>query len=81
MFHTCNLRRGLTMAQYLSADRAVSVKTDTPMLMSLADSETLHTTTPHGHDSTVYRIEVKGMTVMMTSRSAKASEKMYLKKK
>lgn len=50
---TWSFLRGLTMAQYRSADRAVRVKTDTPMEMSLAVSDSLHTIVPHGQDSRV----------------------------
>lgn len=42
------------MAQYLSADSAVNVKTETPIEISLAHSVTLHKVFPHGHDSNVY---------------------------
>lgn len=77
---TCNRLSGLTTAQYLSTDKAVRVNTETPMEMFLDISDTLHTQTPHGHDSTVYRIEVNGTQVKITRRSANAREKMYLKK-
>lgn len=69
------------MAKYLSADKAVRVNTDTPMLTSFAASDTRQTVAPQGHDSTVYTIEVKGTHVMITRRSAKASERMYLELK
>lgn len=67
------------MAQYLSAERAVRVNTDTPIEISLAVSDNLHTNVPQGQDSRVYTKDVKGTQVMMTSKSASANEKMYLK--
>lgn len=69
------------MAKNLSADNAVSVKIDTPMDMSLAVSEILQISSPHGHDSMVYTIDVKGTLVIRTRRSANANERIYLKKK
>lgn len=66
------------MAQYLSAERAVMVKTETPIEMFLAVSDNLQTATPHGHDSKVYNTEVKGTQVTITSRSASAKDRMYL---
>lgn len=77
--YTCNFRNGLTMAQYRSADRAVKVKTDTPMDTSFADSVMRHNNAPHGHDSSVYTIEANGTHIKITSKSANASENMYLK--
>jgi len=44
---------GSTIAKYLSAERAVRVKTLTPMDRSLINSENLQTTTPYGQLSTV----------------------------
>lgn len=44
-------RIGFTMAQYLSALRAVSVNTDTPIDTSFANSDTLQMSSPYGHDS------------------------------
>ena len=44
-------RIGFTMAQYLSALRAVSVNTETPIDTSLAHSDTLHISSPYGQDS------------------------------
>ena len=38
---------------YLSADKAVSVKTETPIDTSLAHSESLQTAKPQGQDSIV----------------------------
>lgn len=70
--------KGSTIAKYLSADRAVRVNTDTPILTSLAASDTLQTVSPHGQDSTVYTIDVNGTQVMMTRRSARAKERIYL---
>lgn len=70
---------GSTMAKNRSADKAVKVKTDTPTDISLAVSETLQINSPHGHDSTVYTTEVKGTLVIITNKSAKARDKMYLK--
>lgn len=48
------------------------------MLTSLAASETRQTVEPHGQDSSVYTIDVKGTQVMITRRSANASDKIYL---
>lgn len=75
---TCSLRSGLTMAMYRSTDSAASVNTDTPMDTSLANSLTAHMTPPHGHDSSVYTSEASGTQITITSRSALASEAMYL---
>lgn len=66
------------MAQYLSADKAVNVKTDTPMERLFTVSDNLHMPTPQGQYSTVYKIEVKGTQVNITKRSASAKDKMYL---
>lgn len=41
------------MAQYLSADNAVKVNTDTPIDISFAHSVIRHNAEPHGHDSKV----------------------------
>lgn len=76
----CNFLNGSTIAKYLSAESAVRVNTDTPMLTSFALSDTLQTVSPHGHDSKVYTIDVNGTQVMMTRRSARARERMYLEK-
>lgn len=77
---TCNLRNGFTMAQYRSTDSAVNVKTETPMEISLADSVMRHSQLPHGHDSNVYTNDASGTQMMMTNRSASASENMYLER-
>lgn len=69
------------MAQYLSADRAVNVNTDTPMLTSLAVSDILQISSPQGQDSSVYMTETNGTQMRITNRSASAKEKMYLTKK
>lgn len=44
-------RNGFTMAQYLSALRAVSVNTETPIDISLAHSDTLQISSPNGQES------------------------------
>lgn len=75
---TCNFRKGLTIAQYRSADSAVSVKTDTPIETSFADSVIRHNIAPHGHDSNVYTIDASGTQIKITNRSASANEKIYL---
>ena len=69
---------GSIMAKYRSADRAVNVKTDTPMETSLINSENLQTSRPYGQDSTVYTVEVKGTQKRMTSRSPTAKLQIYL---
>lgn len=51
---------------HLSAAKAVRVKTETPMEMSLAHSESLQTARPQGQDSIVYRIDVNGTQVTIT---------------
>jgi hypothetical protein len=66
------------MAKYLSADRAVRVNTDTPMLRSLMNSENLQTNSPYGQDSIVYRVDVKGTQKRMTQRSPTAKDTIYL---
>lgn len=50
------------------------------MLTSLAVSDTLQTVAPHGHDSSVYTMEVNGTHVIMTRRSASARDRMYLER-
>lgn len=64
------------MAKKRSAERAVNVNTDTPMENSLPVSESLQMSSPHGHDSTVYTVDVKGTVVTITRRSAMAKERM-----
>lgn len=76
----CSFLNGSTIAKYLSAESAVRVNTDTPILTSLAASDTLQTVSPQGQDSKVYTIDVNGTQVMMTRRSARARESMYLEK-
>lgn len=75
----CSFLNGSTIAKYRSADSAVSVNTDTPILTSFAASDTRQTVAPHGQDSTVYTMDVNGTHVMITRRSASARERMYLK--
>lgn len=41
------------MAKNLSAERAVNVKTETPTEISLTHSDTLHSTSPKGHESKI----------------------------
>lgn len=48
---TCNFRMGSTIAKNLSAERAVNVKTDTPIEMSFAHSDNLHSKSPKGQES------------------------------
>jgi hypothetical protein len=45
-FLPCNFLIGSFIAKYLSAERAVRVKTDTPVLKSLINSENLQTNSP-----------------------------------
>lgn len=75
---TCSLRKGFTTAQYLSADNAHNVKTETPMLTSFAHSVSRHNELPHSQDSNVYIVPTNGTQIRMTSKSAMASEKIYL---
>ena len=74
-----NFFMGSTMAKNLSAESAVRVNTDTPIDMSWAVSESLHMSSPHGHDSTVYTTDVNGTLVINTSKSPSAKDNMYLK--
>lgn len=67
------------MAQYLSADNAVSVNTDTPIDISFAHSVMRHKAEPHGHDSNVYNSDANGTHMIITSKSANANENIYLK--
>lgn len=48
-----NFRRGSTMAKNLSPDKAVRVKTETPILTSFVNSEMVHRSEPYGHESNV----------------------------
>lgn len=48
---TCNFRIGSTIAKNLSAERAVKVKTETPIDISFAHSESLHNSNPKGQES------------------------------
>lgn len=73
-----SFRIGSTMAKQRSADNAVNVKTETPIERSLINSENLQTTTPYGHDSTVYTVDVNGTQKKTTRISPKAKEQMYL---
>jgi len=73
---TCSLRRGFTMAQYRSPDRAVSVNTDTPMDMSLKNSLMRHMFRSKGQLSCVYTIVATGTHTSITSRSARARDRM-----
>lgn len=73
---TWSFRKGLTMAKYRSPERAVSVKTETPTEMSLANSVRRQRVLPIGEDSVVYTISANGTQIIITSRSAKAKEKM-----
>ncbi len=69
---------GSTIAKYRSAERAVNVKTETPMETSLINSENLQTNSPYGQLSTVYTVEVKGTQNRMTRRSPTAKLTIYL---
>lgn len=55
------------------------MNTDTPIDISLAHSVTRHSADPHGHESNVYIKDVNGTHMMITSKSANANEKMYLR--
>lgn len=55
------------------------MNTDTPILTSLAASDTRQTVSPHGQDSTVYTMDVNGTQIIITNKSASANERMYLK--
>lgn len=79
-FYTCSFRNGFTIAQYLSADNAVSVNTETPIDISFALSVIRHSAEPQGHDSKVYTSDANGTHIIITSRSANANENIYLKK-
>lgn len=67
------------MAKNRSLDRAVNVKTDTPIETSFINSDIVHIVLPHGHDSTVYTSDTNGTDVTINNKSANASDKMYLK--
>lgn len=69
------------MAQYLSAERAVKVKTETPTEIVFVVSDNLHTPIPHGQPSVVYIRPVKGMHVTSRSKSARARERINLEKR
>lgn len=69
------------MAKNLSAERAVRVKMETAMDISLTVSDSLQMSWPHGHESTVYTMDVKGTLVIITNKSANASDNMYLEKR
>lgn len=47
----CHFRIGFTIAKNLSAERAVKVKTETPIDISFAHSENLHSNNPKGQES------------------------------
>lgn len=70
--------KGSTIAKNRSADKAVRVNTDTPIDISLMVSDNLQTASPQGQESTVYTVDVNGTHVIITSRSAKANDKIYL---
>lgn len=55
-----NFRRGSTIAKNLSPDKAVKVKTDTPIDKSLKNSDALQINSPQGHESWMKIAEVKG---------------------
>lgn len=57
------------------------MNTDTPIDISLAHSVTRHSADPHGHESNVYIKDVNGTHMTITSKSANANEKMYLRTK
>ena len=59
---------GSTIAKKRSAERAVSVNTETPTEMSLAHSETLQSISPNGHESSTYTVNVNGTHVRITCR-------------
>lgn len=75
-----NFLSGSTIAKNRSLDNAVNVKTDTPIDTSFTNSDIIHIDSPHGHEATVYTIETNGTVVIITNKSAKASDKMYLKR-
>lgn len=54
------------------------MNTETPIEMSFANSVTRQSVPPHGHDSNVYTIDVNGTQISITSKSASASESIYL---
>lgn len=54
------------------------MNTETPMEMSLVASLSLHISSPYGHDSTVYTVDVNGTHVIMTNRSPRARLSMYV---
>lgn len=55
-----NFRSGSTIAKNRSPERAVKVKTETPIDKSLKNSESLQMTSPHGHEGWIKMAEVKG---------------------
>lgn len=55
-----NFRSGSTIAKNRSPERAVSVKTETPIDKSLKNSEALHINSPHGHDGWMKIADVNG---------------------
>lgn len=69
------------MAKNRSLDKAVNVNTDTPIDTSFTNSDIVQMVLPHGHDSNVYTSDTNGTDVTMTSKSASANDRMYLKDK
>lgn len=63
---------GRTMALYLSADSAVSVKTDTPTEVSCIKGISLQPILPNSHLSARYLLASTGAHVTSSSRSPKA---------
>lgn len=55
-----NFRSGSQIAKNLSPDKAVNVKTDTPIDKSLKNSEILQINSPHGHESCMNIADVNG---------------------
>jgi len=77
-------RIGFTMAQYLSALRAVSVNTETPIDTSLAHSDTLQINSPYGQDSSCnnYRYSFKIYVILQSNKTfycKKYISKLFLK--
>jgi hypothetical protein len=77
----CSFFSGWQIAQYRSVAKAVSVKTLTPIDKSLKNSLIRHRTSPDGHESYKYGIADNGTQITITSKSPRANENIYLKKK
>lgn len=68
--------QGNSSQAYLSAERAVRVKTDTPTEVSCMKGISLHPVLPNSHSSARYLLASTGTQVTKSSRSPKAKLEM-----